>query len=420
MSCCLLFISASYFISTTTSLSQWLFRCMTLQNMTFEPVQHTSSIELSRTAFLLNVAFVRKLISSGTEISAVLKGNAYGHGLEQLTDLCLEAGLRHLSVFSAHEASRILKHTHKPVTIMIMGMIDERDLPWAIANEIEFFVFEIERLKAAAAAAREVGKKARIHLEVETGMNRTGFAEKDLIPVVDFLKQHTLELELVSLCTHFAGAEEVANDVRIRQQLQRYNALHQWFTMVGAPPLLRHTACSAATLNYPETRMDLVRIGIMFYGFWPNMETRMQHIDQHSQQQDPLQRIITWKSKVMSIKQIAAGEYIGYGASYQAASDMLIASVPVGYAYGFSRSLSNTGSVLIGCQRVPVIGVVNMNLMMVDITAVEVVQKGDEVVLIGRQGEQVITVSSFSEMSQQLNYEMLTRLPVDIPRTIVD
>ena len=393
---------------------------MTLQNNTFEPVQHTSSIELSRTAFMLNVAFVRKLVSTDTEISAVLKGNAYGHGLEQLTDLCLEAGLRHLSVFSAHEASRILKHTLKPVTILIMGMIDDADLPWAITNEIEFFVFEINRLKAAAAAASKVGKKAHIHLEVETGMNRTGFSEKELNTVVDLLKQHTQELELVSLCTHFAGAEEVANDSRIRQQLQRYNALHQWFAQVGAPPLLRHTACSAATLNYPETRMDLVRIGIMFYGFWPNMETRMQHIDQHFQQPDPLQRIITWKSKVMSIKEIAAGEFIGYGSSYKAASDMLIASVPVGYAYGFSRSLSNTGSVLVGGKRVPVIGVVNMNLIMVDITVVQGVKRGDEVVLIGKQGEQVITVSSFSEMSQQLNYEMLTRLPLDIPRYIVD
>ncbi|WP_224996134.1 alanine racemase [Cesiribacter sp. SM1] len=383
-------------------------------------VQHTSGIEISRSAFLSNVAFVRQILGPGVKLSAVVKGNAYGHGLEQIAELCQDADIVHLSVFSAQEAQRILKVRRKPLTIMILGMIDNRDLPWAIAHDIEFFVFERDRLNAAVEAARQLGKKARIHLEVETGMNRTGFDEEELEEVLNLLKKQPEELELVSLCTHFAGAEEMANYLRIRQQLETYNRLYDKVTEAGLQPPLRHTACSAASLNYPETRMDLVRIGIMLYGFWPNLETRIMYMRHNPEQPDPLRRLICWKSRILSIKKVKMGEYIGYGNSYLASKDMVIATVPVGYAYGFSRSLSNVGRVLVHGERVAVVGVVNMNLIMINVTEIRQIRKDDEVVLIGSQGNKNISVSSFSEMSQQLNYEMLSRLPADIPRTITD
>ena len=383
-------------------------------------VQHTSGIELSRGAFMSNVEFVHNLLGPRIQLSAVLKGNGYGHGLEQMISLCLEAGVKHISVFSAQEAQRIRRHTSNDLTIIVMGMIDSADLPWAIANSIEFFVFEQERLLAAVSAAKQTGKKARIHLEVETGMNRTGFSEDEIEAALSVIKAYPQQLEVVSLCTHFAGAEEMANQDRIRQQLESYNRQYEQFTQAGLQPPLRQTACSAATLNFPETRMELVRIGIMLYGFWPNLETKSLYMRSNPWQPDPLRRVISWKSRVMSVKNVRAGEYIGYGTSYQASSDMTIATVPVGYAYGFSRSLSNAGRVLVHGQAVAVVGVVNMNLMMVDVSSLEAVKKGDEVVMIGSQGENTISVASFSEMSQQLNYEMLTRLPADIPRNIID
>lgn len=393
---------------------------MTNQERYSLPVQATSSIELSRGAFLSNAAFVQELLGPDVQLSAVLKGNAYGHGLEQMTDLCLEAGMRHISVFSAREAQLVWQQAKEPVTIMILGMIDPLDLPWAIAHDIEFFVFDMERLNAAAAAAKNLNKPARIHLEVETGMNRTGFDARDLPVVMEVLKQHPKDLVLVSLCTHFAGAEEMANYLRVKAQLDQYNTIYQQFSAAGLRPLARHTACSAASLNYPETRMDLVRIGIMLYGYWPNLETRIMYMRHQPELPDPLRRLITWKSRIMSIKEVRYGEYVGYGSSYLASKNMRIATVPVGYAYGFSRSLSNVGRVLVRGQRVAVVGVVNMNLMMINITEVGEARQGDEVVLIGKQGDQAISVASFSEMSQQLNYEMLTRLPADIPRIVVD
>lgn len=184
--------------------------------------------------------------------------------------------------------------------------------------------------------------------------------------------------------------------------------------------LFRHIACSAGVLNYPETQLDLVRVGISNYGYWPSNELRMRKLLAQKDFEDPLQAVLSWKSKVMSISNVPEGEYISYGKSYLTNRDSKVASIPVGYGYGFSRDLSNLGRVLINEKRVSVVGVVNMNMMLVDVTDLPDVKEGDEVVLIGKQGDLEITVSSFSDMNNSLNYELLTRLPHDIPRIVVE
>src|SRR5690606_5663058 len=154
-------------------------------------------------------------------------------------------------------------------------------------------------------------------------------------------------------------------------------------------------------------------------GFFPTKEVLIHYLEKNEIKEDPLQRLLKWKTKVMDVKHIKTGDFVGYGTSYMASTPMKIATIPVGYSHGFSRTLSNQGRVLIAGQRVPVIGVVNMNMMIVDVTSIDEVFKNDEVVLIGRQGELEIGVASFSEFSNQINYEMLTRLPNELPRKIV-
>lgn len=264
-------------------------------------------------------------------------------------------------------------------------------------------------------------KKAIIHLDVETGMNRTGFEEDSLPLLFEILHKNKEFLHAEGLCTHFAGAESIANYVRIQEQITKYKEIYRLFIQNNLKPFCRHTACSAAAINYPETTFDMVRIGIMLYGFWPNEETYIYQLRQNDRKgQNPLRRVIQWKTHIMSTKKVNMGEFIGYGTSYQASRDMTIAIIPVGYAYGFARSLSNLGRVLIREQRLGVIGIVNMNLAIIDVSEMPDVKKGEEVVLVGRQGDQEISVSSFSEMSNQLNYELLTRLPLDTPRYVVD
>lgn len=380
----------------------------------------TSHIEISKNALQHNLNFLRNFIHDNVIISSVVKGNAYGHGINLFTPLAEECGIDHFSVFSADEALHVYESTGNQNTIMIMGYADNHELEWAIENDIEFFVFELSRLEKSIELAKKLKKKAKVHIEIETGMNRTGFHFKKLPKVIEILKKNSDYISFSGLCTHYAGAESIANYYRIKKQRANYQKALKKMEEGGLSPALKHTACSAAALRYPKTQMDMARLGIVQYGFFPNKEVLIEYLTKKKVTENPLKRLITWKSKVMDVKPVKTGEFIGYGTSFLANSDMKIAVIPVGYSNGFSRSLSNSGRVLINGQRVSVIGIVNMNMITVDISQVEDVKKGDEVVLIGKQGDLEIGVSSFSEISNQVNYEMLTRLPSDIPRIVVD
>lgn len=381
---------------------------------------HTSHIEISKSALEHNLQFLKNYIGNGVQISSVVKGNAYGHGLEVFVPLAENCGINHFSVFSADEALRVHNASTKNSTVMIMGLINNEQLEWAIENNIEFYVFEPDRLEKALETAKRIGKTAKVHIEVETGMNRTGFAMDQLPAVLKLLKNNSDYLFFKGLCTHFAGAESIANYYRIHKQQQVFQKVLKKVAAAGLTPEQKHTACSAAALRYPKFQMDMVRLGIIQYGFFPNKEILIEYLTKKKVTQNPLKRLISWKSHVMDVKKVKTGEFVGYGTSYLANSDLKIAIIPVGYAHGFSRNLSNQGIVLINGQRVSVVGTVNMNMITVDVTQVNSVEKGDEVVLIGKQGDLEISVSSFSEFSEQVNYELLTRLPENLPRLIVD
>ena len=383
-------------------------------------MKHTSYIELSKSALNNNIKYLKSLAKERTRFSMVIKANAYGHGIEDLLPMIEECGVDHFSVFSVAEAMRAHKVKRENCEIMIIGWIDDDYIEWAIKNEVSFYVFTFERLHAACKVANRLNKPAKIHIELETGMHRTGFYDEELKDVVELIRKNRSSFEVKGVCTHFAGAEEITNHERIKKQMKRFDESCSWLNQQGIEPEYKHCACSAALFNFPETAMDLVRIGISSYGFWPNTETKMLNLSETEDSKDPLQRVLSWKSVVMSVKNVAENEYVSYGKSYLTNHPTVIATVPVGYGYGFSRTLSNNGYVLINGMRVRVIGAVNMNMMVVDVTDLDEVKVGDEVVLIGKQGDQTITVSSFSDMNNSMNYELLTRLPSHIPRKMVD
>ncbi|MFT5915913.1 MAG: alanine racemase [Flammeovirgaceae bacterium] len=380
---------------------------------------HTSFIEISEEALRHNINFLTELYGKEVIFSSVVKGNAYGHGIEVYIPLAEKCGVRHFSVFSTNEAKKVFEASTNPdTTILIMGSVGGADeLVWAIENQVEFFVFEIDRLNMAGEIARKLGKDALVHIEVETGMNRTGFHEGELPLVSEVLKSNNY-LKFKGLCTHFAGAESVANHVRIYSQKDRYLKMVDWFEAEGLKPEIKHTCCSAASVRLPEMRLDLVRIGILQYGFWPSPEVHIELFGKHGKAW-PLRRLIEWKSWVMSVKEVKTGEFIGYGTTFLAQIDMKVAMVPVGYSHGFSRSMSNQGRALLQGQRVGVIGIVNMNCIALDVTKLDEVKVGEQVILIGKKGDNEVSVASFGELSSQLNYELLTRLPQDIPRKVV-
>jgi alanine racemase len=384
-------------------------------------VKNSSRIELSQSALRNNLAFIRERIGPHPMLSMVVKANAYGHGVEQMIPMARRCGVDHFSVASSFEAEEVRAAGGPDTGIMIMGILYDEDVAWAIEGGIEFFVFDLPRLRLAAEVAAEVGRPAKIHLELETGGNRTGLLPEEIATAASLVKKHAEHIQLVGVCTHLAGAETLATRFRIDRQVKAFEALRRQIHKRGLRPERFHMASSAAALTMPETvGLDMVRAGVCSYGFWPSADVYNLHLMRIGKARDnPLQRVLSWKTNIMHVKPVKRDEFIGYGTSYQASKDMQVAVIPLGYANGYPREMSNKGHVLVRGYKAPIVGLINMNLFMVDVTRIPDAAVGDTVVLIGRQKNNVINVSSFSEFSSALNTEFVCRLPTTIPRSAV-
>jgi len=207
---------------------------------------------------------------------------------------------------------------------------------------------------------------------------------------------------------------------KIDKQKKRFEEFVKQCDKMNYKPESLHVASSAGSLSYPDTRYDMVRVGVAQYGHWPSPEIYYDHLNTENKTSDnTLKRVFTWKTDIMDVRKVEAGEFVGYGTAFQATHDMTIAVMPLGYSNGYPKALSNRGKVLIHGKKCPIVGLINMNLFMVDVTHLENPQIGDEVVLVGRQKNNTIKLASFTEFTNLLNNEMLSRLPQVIPREVV-
>ena len=208
---------------------------------------HTnSSIELNQTAYQNNIDFLRKTFGKKVQFSSVVKGNAYGHGIKEFVTMAYDCGVSHFSVFDVEEAKLIKEALADKATIMVMGLVQEIDMEWVIANNVEFFVFDKIRLNQAVKAAKKLKIVAKIHIEAETGMNRTGFEKRELSAVITMFKKEKEHLYLKGLCTHYAGAESIANYYRVEKQIKKFEEIYQYLCENDLKPEIKHSACSAA------------------------------------------------------------------------------------------------------------------------------------------------------------------------------
>nr|MBS0038112.1 alanine racemase [Saprospiraceae bacterium] len=383
-------------------------------------VRHSSRIELSQTALKTNLNFVHKKVGPSVRISSVVKANAYGHGIDPFVPMAEKTGINHFSVASAHEANEVLQCKKPDTSVMIMGILYDEDIPWAIENEIEFYVFNFDRMKFILESAKKLNKKALLHIEVETGANRTGLPLDEFSKTITFIKRNRNYLQFEGLCSHLGGAESDSSKFKIDGQVKIFKDLVRDLKSKKCIPNYIHLASSAAALAYPETRYNMVRTGVIQYGFWPSPDIYYHHLQEVGKKSDrALKRIITWKTDIMDLRSVSAGQFIGYGTAFQAQTDMTVAVMPLGYSNGYPRAQSNRGHVLIHGKKSPITGLINMNLFMVDVSHLPDVKVGDEVVMVGRQKNSVIRVSSFTESINLLNNEMLSRLPSAIPRYVV-
>ncbi len=384
-------------------------------------VRHSSRIELSQSSLTNNINFIRKKIGGNARISSVVKANAYGHGTHEFVKMAEKAGVDHFATASAFEAQEVLEAKNGKTRVMVMGILYDEDIDWAIKNDVEFFVFNYDRLEVTLKRAKALGKKAHVHIEVETGANRTGMHASEFPKTLTFLKKNKEHVEFTGLCTHFGGAESFSNQFKINMQHDRYKEFLKQCKKKSFMPQIRHIACSAAALAFKDTVYDMVRIGVAQYGFWPSPDIYYSHLQETGARTSngALKRLFTWKTDVMDLRSVDEGEFIGYGTSYQATHNMKVAVLPLGYSNGYPRGQSNRGHVLIKGKKAPIVGLINMNLFMVDVSHISDVHVGEEVVLVGRQKSNTINISSFTQITQLINNEMLSRLPSAIPRKIV-
>ncbi|MCK5686128.1 alanine racemase [bacterium] len=378
-------------------------------------------VELSSKSFSSNLDFFNEIISDDVVISIVIKSNAYGHGIREIAEMAIRYGVEYYCVFSLEEAL-ILREMKITEPILVLGYIPPEKLITAIENDIRITVYNIETLRAVALAQGKCTTEnlVHIHLKLETGTNRFGFSKAQVQEIVHMMPTDE-SIIIEGVFTHFANIEDTTDHTYAMKQLGNFNEMIMIIEKYHGNIPIKHCACSAAILLFPDSGFSMVRLGISLYGLWPSKETYLSCILRHGREKidKALTPIICWKSIVAQIKEISKGEYIGYGCTYRTTRESKIAVIPTGYSDGYDRLASGRGYVLIRGERAPVRGRVCMNLMMVDVSDISDAHVGDEVVLLGKQKGEVISAEDIASWTETINYEVVTRISRHLPREIV-
>jgi alanine racemase len=379
---------------------------------------HASSlnrVEVHAGALRNNVSEFRRRLGSATRFGAVVKSNAYGHGMLEVAEVVTGAGVDWLCVNSLDEAVRLREAGHaRP--ILIMGYVPLAHLDAVVEHGLRPVVYNLETLERLDEHARRRGRTVPVHLKIETGTHRQGLTERYL----DRYLEHVAAapgLKLEGLTTHFANIEDTTDHSYAQSQIEAFTRVRRRLIERGVAPPLYHAACSAAALLLDDTHLDLARIGISLYGLWPSRETYVSCRDEGIPLLD-LQPALTWKTGIAQVKDVPEGAFIGYGCSYRTTRPSRIAVLPVGYHEGYDRGLSGVAHVLVGGRRAPVRGRVCMNVCMVDVTDVPGVKLEDEVVLLGSQGDERISAEQVAEWCGTISYEVVARIHPALPRIV--
>ena len=372
-------------------------------------------VEIDRQAFFNNVNEFKKRLGR-TEVMAVVKSNAYGHGLLEIARLAKEAGLSWLGVNNLEEGLA-LRQAGFNQKILILGYVGLNQAEAVVSSDLRCVVYNLENLRALARAARRLKKKAIVHLKIETGTNRQGIPIKQLGIIAREIKKLP-EIEVEGASSHFANIEDTTDDFYPKYQLANFVKAVQQLAEAGLAIPVKHLACSAAAILFPETYFDLARIGLGLYGLWPSKETLIS-CQQRGQEPLKLKPVLSWRTRVAQIKSVPAGSYVGYGCTYRTTRRSQLAVIPVGYYDGYDRSLSNTAYVLIKGHRAQIRGRVCMNFIMADVSDIPGVKLEDRVTLLGSDGQEKITAEQLAGLAGTISYEIITRINQLIPRVIV-
>lgn len=372
-------------------------------------------VEIDERALTNNITTLRGLLAPDARFCAIVKANAYGHGLREVTRIAARAGVDAFGVDSLDDA--LWLRSEVPGALIIgLGFVLQERLDEAVAAGIHLTVSEPDTIIALERIAAARATTAYIHLKIDTGTARQGILPEQ-IPDLLSLISGCPHISFAGLVTHFANIEDTTDTRFANVQFSRFQEARATIQAAGFSPEWIHCACSAATILYPDTHGTLVRAGISLYGLWSS-----DLVEQTARKHNVpciLEPVLTWKSRIAQIKSLPVGTPIGYGLTEVLKRASRIAVVPVGYWDGYDRGLSSKGEVLVGGYRCKVMGRICMNMMMVDVSAVPNVLLEQEVILLGRSGRHQVTAEQLAGWADTINYEVVTRINPTLPRLVV-
>ncbi|WP_330948054.1 alanine racemase [Thermomonas sp. LB-4] len=343
----------------------------------------------------------------GVPVMAIVKANAYGHGLVPVAHHLQAQGVEQLGVAFVEEGMA-LRRAGITVPILVLGGILGRQVGQLIQHDLEITVSSLDKLRKVEAAAERLGRKAVVHLKIDTGMERIGVHSYSCGPMIEAAAASSW-CTVKGVYSHLACADDPASPMTALQ-LERFLEACAHFERIGAPMPIRHLANSGGVLHYPQTWLDMVRPGIMLYGVLP---------DPGAHRTVDVKPALSLISQVVYFKTVLAGHPVGYGATWAPPHDTHVVTVPIGYGDGYPRALSNRGEVLIRGHRRPIVGRLCMDQFMVDLGPDGSAYVEDDVVLIGTQGGETISVEDVAQRAGTIGYEILTRLNERVPREYV-
>ncbi len=370
-----------------------------------------SWVEIERNALSQNIKTLREIVGKDVILCPCIKANAYGHGLVQVAEIFIQCGADFLGVNSLYEA-RTLRDNGIKSPIYVLGYLSLDQIEEALKLSLQFVCYNFETLDKIAEV--KGNPEAKIHIKVETGNNRQGISIDKVKEFAQYAKSKNIVVE--GITTHFANIEDTTDASYAMKQFNTFSEAIQILNNAGFDVPLRHCANSAATMLFDNVRLTMVRPGIACYGMWPSNETKVS-VSKIGREIE-LKPAFTWKSKIAQIKNVPEGEFIGYGLSYRTGRDSKIGIVPVGYYDGYDRGLKSA-YVLVRGKRAYVRGRICMNIIMIDLTDIPNVNLEDEVVLLGAQGDEVISAETFAKWADTINYEVTCRVNDRIPRIVL-
>ena len=365
-------------------------------------------VEVNLDNIKFNINQVKKNIPEDTLIMAVVKADAYGHGVLQIAQAAVEAGSDRLAVALPEEGRQLRKADFK-LPIQILGEVLPEQVSLLVDWNLIPTISKLETLKKIDQLAAEKGIVKKVHVKVDTGMGRIGVFPDNAIQFIKNVKSFE-NIEVEGLMTHFAKADEEDKEYTY-DQWEKFQMVIDKLEEENIEIPIKQAANSATIIDLPQMALNMVRPGIMMYGLRPSHE-----VDQDFK----LKPALSWKAKIVYLKEVPPGTGISYGATFVTDKEAKIATIPMGYADGYSRLLSNKGEVLINGQRAPIRGRVCMDQFMVDVSHIDNVKIGDEVVLIGTQGDKEVSATEMADIIGTINYEITCDITKRVPRRYIE